>query len=152
MKNQSKRTNHYVLNQLIMIVYQLVMISCQPHTAKVQVAESANFKFEEQTIEQIQQGYKDGSFTIKELTQAYLDRIDSIDKNGSQLGAMIQINPDVIQIAEGIDRVMKAGKISGLMHGIPVVLEDNIYTHDKMATTTGSCTLSNSYPLKALKI
>lgn len=148
MKNQTKRTNHHALNLLILTVYMLVMISCQPRTTKDQVPESATFKFEEQTIQQIQQGYKDGKYTIKELVQAYLVRIEAIDKNGPQLGAMIQINPDVIQIAEELDREMKAGKIRGPMHGIPVVLKDNIDTHDKMATTAGSRALKNSYPLK----
>ena len=148
MKKQLKETDRRIMNQLMLIVYLLVIVSCQPRTTKVQTPEPANFKLEEQTIQQIQQGYRDGSFTIKEVVQAYLDRIDSIDKKGPQLNAMIQINPDVIMIAEELDLEMKAGKIRGPMHGIPVVLKDNIDTHDKMATTAGSRALRNSYPLK----
>jgi amidase len=148
MKKLSKETDRWLLNQLILIVYLLLMVSCQSRTTNVRVTGPANFKYEEQTIQQIQQGYKEGRFTIKELVQAYLDRIDSIDKRGPQLHAMIAINPDVIEIAEELDREMKAGKVRGPMHGIPVILKDNIDTHDKMATTAGSRALRNSYPLK----
>jgi len=148
MKNQTKRTNHRLLNRIASIIFLLAIVSCQPRTAKVKVAEPTNFKFEELDIQQIQQGYKDGKFTIKELVQAYLDRIEVIDKKGPKLNAIIQINPEAIQIAEELDREMKAGKLRGPMHGIPVVLKDNIDTHDKMATTAGSRALMNSYPLK----
>ncbi|HEY3388093.1 MAG TPA: amidase, partial [Prolixibacteraceae bacterium] len=142
------RTNRRLLNRMMLVICLLAIISCQPRTAKVEVAKTTNFRFEEQTIGQIQQGYKDGSFTIKEVVQSYLDRIDSIDKHGPKLNSMIQLNPDALQIAEEMDKEMKAGKIRGPLHGIPVVLKDNIDTHDKMATTAGSRALRNSFPLK----
>jgi len=143
-----KLPNIPVFNVMMLAFYLLIIVSCQPHTAKDQVAESANFRFEEQGIQQIQQGYKDGTFTIKEVVQAYLDRIDSIDKNGPHLNSMITLNPDALQIAEELDKELKAGKSRGPLHGIPVVLKDNIDTHDKMATTAGSRALRNSFPLK----
>jgi amidase len=149
MVKQPDITENLLLNRRILIICLLAIMSCQPHNPKkVQIQESAGFRFEEQDIRQIQQGYKDGLFTVKELVKSYLDRIDSIDKNGPQLNAMIQINPDAILIAEELDRELKAGKIRGPMHGIPVVLKDNIDTHDKMATTAGSRALLNSHPLK----
>jgi amidase len=126
----------------------LTIVSCQPRTPKTQVMEPANFTFEEKDIRQIQQGYRDGSFTIKEVVQAYIKRIGSIDRNGPRLNSVIQINPDAIQIAEELDLELKAGNLRGPMHGIPVLLKDNIDTHDKMATTAGSRALMNSYPLK----
>lgn len=143
-----EQPNISLVNVMVLAIFLLAIVSCQPRAAKIQVAESTSFKFEEQTIQQIQQGYKDGSFTIKEVVQAYLDRIDSVDKHGPQLNSIIQINPDVIQIAEELDKELKAGKSRGPMHGIPVVLKDNIDTHDKMATTAGSRALRNSFPLK----
>ena len=79
---------------------------------------------------------------------ALQDRIKEIDKNGPGLNSIIQINPDAIQIAEELDAEMKQGKVRGPLHGIPVVLKDNIDTHDNMATTGGSKALMNSYPLK----
>ena len=143
-----KLPNIPLFNVMLLAIYLLAIVSCRPRTAKVQLAESANFRFEEQGIQQIQQGYKDGTFTIKEVVQAYLDRIDSIDKNGPHLNSMITLNPDAIQIAEELDKELKAGKSRGPMHGIPVVLKDNIDTHDKMASTAGSRALRNSFPLK----
>ena len=137
----------HLFNMMVLAFYLLAIVSCQPHHAKVQVPESAGFRFEEWSIQQIQQGYKDGIFTIKEVVQAYLNRIDSVDHRGPQLNSIITINPDAIQIAEELDREMKAGKSRGPLHGIPVVLKDNIDTHDKMATTAGSRALRNSFPL-----
>lgn len=134
--------------KFILTVHFLLLISCQPQPEKAQITEIAKFRFEEQNITQIQEGYKNGSFTIKEVTQAYLDRIEEIDKNGSGLNSIIQINPDALQIAEELDKEMKAGKIRGPMHGIPVILKDNIDTHDNMATTAGSRALKGSHPLK----
>lgn len=134
--------------KFILIVHFLLLISCQPQPEKAQITEITKFRFEEQNITQIQEGYKNGSFTIKEVTQAYIDRIEEIDKNGPGLNAIIQINPDALQIAEELDKEMKAGKIRGPMHGIPVILKDNIDTHDNMATTAGSRALKGSHPLK----
>ncbi len=144
MKKQPKFS---LFNVMLLAIYLLAIVSCQPRTAKVPGPEAASFRFEEQEISQIQQGYKDGTFTIKEVVQAYLDRIDSIDNHGPQLNSMITINPDAIQIAEEMDKELKAGKSRGPLHGIPVVLKDNIDTHDKMATTAGSRALRNSFPL-----
>lgn len=107
-----------------------------------------NFKYKEYTIDQIQEGYKNGEFTIKEITKAYLDRIAAIDDAGPQLNAIIQVNPDAMIIAEMLEEEWKAGHSRGLMHGIPVILKDNIDTHDKMETTAGSKALKGSKPLE----
>jgi amidase len=106
----------------------------------------ADFRFLEADITQIQQGYKDGSFTIREVTQAYLDRIQLLDRSGPSLNSIIQVNPDAIQIAEALDKEMEMGIIRGPLHGIPIILKDNINTHDKLATTAGSRALRNSFP------
>lgn len=137
-----------ILARLIPVIYLCLYISCQPQTKDVQTTASENFRFLEQDITQIQQGYKEGIYTIKEVVQAYLDRIEEIDKSGPALNSIIQVNPDAIKIAEALDKEMKEGKIRGPLHGIPVALKDNIDTHDQMATTAGSRALMHSYPLK----
>lgn len=109
---------------------------------------SDEFKFLEMDITQIQQGYKDGSFTVKELVQAYINRIEALDMNGPELHSVIMVNPEALQIAEELDKEIKEGKIRGPMHGIPVLLKDNIDTHDKMPCTAGSRALAKSFPLK----
>lgn len=124
----------------------LIMSSCK--SAKKENTSSKEFKFLEITISELQKGYKEGNFTVKEVVQAYLDRIEEIDVNGPSLHSVIRINPDAIQIAEQLDNEIKEGKIRGPMHGIPVILKDNIDTHDKMPCTGGSRALANSFPLQ----
>ena len=99
-------------------------------------------------ISALQEGYQKKQYTIEEITKAYLDRIESIDKNGSQLNAVLTINPDAISIAKALDLELKQGKWRGPLHGVPVLLKDNINTNDKMPTTAGSRALANSFPLE----
>ncbi|WP_224995647.1 amidase [Cesiribacter sp. SM1] len=133
---------------LLLLMQAALLTSCQPQPGESQATAVENFSLLELSIPEIQQGYKDGRFTAKELVQAYLDRIEAIDDSGPTLNSIIQVNPDAIQIAEELDRERQEGKSRGPLHGIPVVLKDNIDTHDKMATTAGSRALQNSYPLQ----
>ncbi len=125
-----------------------VITSCQERETKTAEKNVNDFKFLEYEIAQISQGYRDGDFTVKEVVQAYLDRIEEIDQNGPGLHSVIFVNPDAIAIAEQLDKEMKEGKLRGPMHGIPVLLKDNIDTHDKMPCTAGSRVMANSFPLK----
>ncbi|MEI6050568.1 MAG: amidase family protein [Bacteroidota bacterium] len=131
---------------LLLISAIVFFITCQSPLSKQVKKESDNVWIEELTITQIQQGYKEHKFTIKEVVNIYLTRIREIDKNGPQLNSIIEINPDAIQIAEELDRELAAGKSRGPMHGVPVILKDNIDTHDKMPTTAGATALRNSFP------
>ncbi len=123
--------------------------SCQTDQSNNGTKASAeDFKFEEYTISQLSEGYKNEDYTIQEVVQSYLDRIIAIDKNGPRLNSIIQVNPDALKIAEQLDQELKEGKSRGPMHGIPVLLKDNIDTHDKMETTAGSRALIGSHPLQ----
>jgi len=137
-----------MIHRIILIIFSVLAITCQSHHKKASGPATSDFRFDEQDILQIQQGYKDRKFTVKELVQAYLDRIEAVDKNGPGLNSIICINPDAIRIAEELDKELAAGKSHGPMFGIPVILKDNIDTHDKMPTTAGSRALMNSHPLK----
>lgn len=125
----------------------LVLFSC---TTGGQVTEdlAATLELEEITIADIQAAYAAGTYSVQELTQAYLDRIAAIDDAGPMLNSVIVVNPDALSIAAELDAELAAGKSRGPMHGIPVILKDNIDTHDKMPTTAGSRALANSYPLQ----
>lgn len=83
-----------------------------------------------------------GKLSAKSLVQQYLARIAAIDKAGPRINAVIELNPDAIAIAEELDRERKAGKLRGPLHGIPVLIKDNIATADKMSTTAGSLALA----------
>jgi amidase len=83
-----------------------------------------------------------GKLSSKSLVQQYLARIAAVDKAGPRINAVIELNPDALAIAEELDRERKAGKLRGPLHGIPVLIKDNIATADKMNTTAGSLALA----------
>lgn len=103
---------------------------------------------EETTVDQLRTGYEQGTYTIREVVQTYLDRIAALDDAGPELNAIIQVNPEALAIADSLDREWQSGNIRGPLHGIPVVLKDNIDTHDKMYTTAGARALEGSRPLR----
>jgi amidase len=124
----------------------LVLITCKSPVNNQVQEEPENNWIEELTITELQQGYKEGKYTVTSIVSTYLNRIEEIDKSGPELNSVIVINPDALQIAEELDRELAAGKSRGPMHGVPVILKDNIDTHDKMPTTAGATVLRNSFP------
>ncbi len=100
-----------------------------------------DFELNEATIDMLQEKMKSGTHTSRSITQLYLDRINAIDKQGPALNSVIEINPDALEIADKMDAERKSGKVRGLMHGIPILVKDNIDTGDKMMTTAGSLAL-----------
>lgn len=98
----------------------------------------AGFDLNETTIAALQEKMKSGELTSKEICRKYLDRIAKVD---SVLKSVIELNPDALEIAESLDNERKVGKVRGPMHGIPVLIKDNIDTGDKMKTTAGSLAL-----------
>src|SRR5215216_7078460 len=101
-----------------------------------------SFELDETTIDAVQQKLKSGQYTSRSLTQLYLDRIKAIDKDGPKLNSVIELNPDALSIATALDDERKNGKIRGPLHGIPVLIKDNIDTADKMQTTAGALALA----------
>ena len=108
----------------------------------------ADDELNEATIDSLQQKMKSGTATSRSITEAYLKRIKEIDQNGPKLKAVIELNPDALSIAQAMDAERKAGKVRGLMHGIPVLIKDNIDSGDKMTTTAGSLALEGNYAKK----
>ncbi len=96
----------------------------------------------------LQQGYQDQVYSIHDVVSYYLHRIEALDKNGPELHSVLEVNPDALEIARKLDLELVNGKIRGPMHGIPVLLKDNIDTHDEMETTAGSRALKGSHPLQ----
>jgi amidase len=110
------------------------------------IAPPAAFAFPEATIDDLQARMNAGTLTSHDLTAAYLRRIADVDRAGPALHAVIELNPDALEIATGLDAERKAGKVRGPLHGIPVLLKDNIDTADRMATTAGSLALVGARP------
>jgi amidase len=124
------------------------LINCNSPVKKDTEKLTTTAWIEEMTINELQAGYSEGRFTISQVVQTYIDRINEIDKSGPELNSLIIINPDALAIAEELDKEMKAGKSRSPMHGVPVILKDNIDTHDRMPTTAGATVLRNSFPGK----
>ena len=105
-----------------------------------------DFELEELTISELQAGMQSGKYTARQLVKKYLDRIDDIDKDGPKLNSVIEVNPDAMAIAEALDRERKEKGARGPLHGIPILIKDNIDTADRMMTTAGSLALVGSRP------
>ncbi|HEV7405891.1 MAG TPA: amidase [Chthoniobacteraceae bacterium] len=110
------------------------------------VAPAADFPFAEATIESLQVRMAAGTLTAHELTAAYLRRIAEIDRSGPKLNAVLELNPDALTIADGLDAERREGHVRGPLHGIPVLLKDNLDTADRMETTAGSLALVGQKP------
>jgi len=95
----------------------------------------------ELSISDAQKVLQDG-FTSRRLCEAYLARIQEFDKTGPRLNAVIELNPDALALADALDQERRAGKLRGPLHGIPVLLKDNIDTGDKMQTTAGALAMA----------
>ena len=95
-------------------------------------------------IDALQKRLQDGTLTSRRLTQWYLDRVAAIDDAGPMLNAVIAINPDAMAIADSLDTERRAGRVRGPLHGIPMLIKDNIDTADRMPTTAGSLALAGS--------
>ncbi|PYQ07074.1 MAG: amidase [Acidobacteria bacterium] len=103
---------------------------------------------EEATIDGLQEQMKAGRLTARRLTQAYLDRIEALDRKGPALHSVIETNPEALGIADGLDAERKAKGPRGPLHGIPILIKDNLDTADRMTTTAGSLALAGSIPLR----
>ena len=114
----------------------------------IPIETSPAFDLEEKTIADLQQMMSAGKQTSRQITQAYLTRIEQLNKKGPALHAVIETNPDALSIASALDAERKAKGPRGPLHGIPVLLKDNIDTHDRMTTTAGSLALEASIPLR----
>lgn len=102
------------------------------------------FELDEITISQLQDGMKSGRYTAHSITEKYLERIAEIDKHGPAINSIIEMNPDALSIAKELDRERKGKGPRGPLHGIPVLIKDNIDTADRMMTTAGSLALLGS--------
>ncbi len=107
-----------------------------------------DFELNEITISELQEKMASGKYTSEQITKLYLDRIEALDKKGPNLNAIIELNPDALNIAKAMDKEWNEGKIRGALHGIPILIKDNIDSADKMMTTAGSLALVGNIAAK----
>jgi len=121
--------------------------SCQ-YVPATSVASStpADFELDEISLASLAEGLEKGKWTSTRLVQLYLARIEAIDRNGPRLGAVLALNPDAASLASQLDRERKNGHVRGSLHGLPVLLKDNIESSDHTSTTAGSLALADWRP------
>lgn len=105
--------------------------------------QTAAFELDETGIDTLGEGQRQGRWTSAKLVELYLARIEAVDRGGPQLRAVLALNPDVEAATRRLDRERKAGHVRGPLHGIPILIKDNIETSDRTATTAGSLALAN---------
>ncbi len=115
-------------------------------TTSLPKATAGGINVEEITVAEVQAAMQSGRLTSVQLVETYLERIQAMDRTGPTLRAVEEINPDAVAIARSLDEERKAGKLRGPMHGIPVLLKNNIATADKMETTAGALALVGAKP------
>ncbi len=103
-----------------------------------------DFALNEVTIAVLQQKMQSKEYTSRSITELYLKRIDDIDKSGPKLNSVIELNKDALSIADAMDKERAAGKVRGPLHGIPVLIKDNISTGDTMHTTAGALAIADN--------
>jgi len=111
-------------------------------------AEVKPFELDEITIADLQDGMRSGKYTARSLVEMYSARIDETDKHGPSVNSVLELNPDALSIATSLDEERKAKGPRGPLHGVPVLIKDNIDTADRMMTTAGSLALVGSKPKK----
>lgn len=127
------------LQYAVLFLVLFVWSACEPQKQQIE-----KFELEEKTIAELQSMMEEGTHTAVSICQLYIDRINAIDRGENGLHAVIELNPDALTIAAALDKERAEGKVRGPMHGIPVMIKDNINTGDNMETSAGSLALVGS--------
>jgi amidase len=125
----------------------LAPIGCNDSPARP-AKDVPTFELDEITVAELQAGMQSGKFTARGLAEKYLARIEAIDRGGPALRSVIETNPDALSIADALDKERKEKGPRGPLHGIPILIKDNIDTADGMMTTAGSLALVGAKPLR----
>ncbi|MEM7298930.1 MAG: amidase family protein, partial [Bacteroidota bacterium] len=143
-----KRRNFIQLGAITGAIPFLGVKACAPISNDANDSENPSseepFELEEWTVEQFQKAMEDGKYSSKEICELYLKRIEQKDQSDGGLNSVIAVNPEALSIADQLDNERAEGKVRGPLHGIPVMIKDNIDTGDKMMTTAGSLALVGS--------
>ena len=140
----SRGCHPYLPNLRLALVFTLALIAGTPSIPTGAGSQPSTFALEEATIEQLQEWMQTRRYTSRQIVDLYLERIEQIDRGGPALGSVIEVNPDARAIADALDAERGARGPRGPLHGIPVLIKDNIDTADRMSTTAGSLALEGS--------
>ena len=113
-------------------------------SAPTRAARGIDVTMDEVTIGELQSGMAAGRFGARDLVEHYLQRIAQLDRTGPALRSVLETNPDALAIAATLDEERRAGRVRGPLHGIPILIKDNIDTGDRMKTSAGSLALADT--------
>jgi amidase len=137
-----------MVRALRQLVVPLLVVTAASASAPARQQPPVRFDLEEVTVAALQQRMQTGQESARSIAEKYLARIEAIDRGGPALHSVIELNPDALMIADRLDVERKGGRIRGPLHGIPVLIKDNIATADRMMTTAGSLALAGVAPPK----
>src|SRR4029450_8485084 len=127
-----------------MVLRRALSISTWPQSASVSVVEGQrDFRLDEATIAELGSMLDEGIVSARSLAEAYLERIEQLD---GSLASVVEVNPEALDIADTMDPERRGGRVRGPLHGIPVMVKDNIATADRMRTTAGSLAMRDARP------
>ncbi|HEX8798492.1 MAG TPA: amidase family protein, partial [Terriglobales bacterium] len=135
--------NTFFLSTLLVLA-----LAVSSNAAQRASGDNSQKNYNEWTVAQLQAAMASGNLTSEKLTKYYIQRILDLDQSGPGVNAVIELNPDALDIAKQMDKLRKKGTILGPMHGIPVLVKDNVDTGDKMQTSAGSFALVGTPPLQ----
>ncbi|WP_439182163.1 amidase [Carboxylicivirga taeanensis] len=138
-----KRRDFLLTSVLSAVGLSLPACKQSPVSGNSNHASYSNFELSEATIQELQEKLQSGELTSEQIVRLYLNRIKQLDKDGPMLNAIIEVNGDAVHIARQLDEERSLGKVRGPLHGIPVLLKENIDTADQMITSAGSLALAN---------
>ncbi|MEO5976418.1 MAG: amidase [Chryseolinea sp.] len=118
------------------------------HVSTSVTTPASPFELQEADILSLQELMNSGKYTSRSICEAYLKRIELVDRSGPMLNTIIELNPDALSLADALDKERKGGKVRGYLHGIPVLVKDNIDTGDKMMTTAGALAMVGNVAAK----
>ncbi|MBT5072531.1 MAG: amidase [Kordiimonadaceae bacterium] len=130
------------------LLVAMLLISCAEQEAPMAEPSIHEFELDEITISELNEAYDSGKYTAVQVVELYISRIEALNKVGPHLSAIIAVNPDALTIAAALDAERATSGPRSPMHGIPVLLKDNINTSDPMPTTAGSIALIDNYATK----
>ena len=141
-----KRRNFIQLSAISGAIPFLGIKACAPadEPNNQSTTEENPFELEEWTVEQFQDAMESGKYTSRQICELYIARIKEKDQSENGLNSVIELNPDALAIADDLDKERTEGKVRSPLHGIPIMIKDNIDTGDKMMTTAGSMALAGS--------
>lgn len=152
MENRQINCNTMKKITLLLLLTSFVSICAVLHSCSGGGDKADTSYLEEITIKELGEGFRNGTLSVRRVTEDYLLRIEKLDKSGPMLNSIISVNPDAIKIAEELERELKEGNDRGPLHGIPVILKDNIDSKDSMPTTAGATVLRYSFTGRDSKV